>query len=598
MNGTRFLGVTLGFGVIVLDGLTGELKQFEAFPTYQINEELQDRFDTDSTRAVAGLTNLINNLESGDHLFVRTRNLGNLSGPTIQEEVKTLFRNLGSQQIDALSYDHLWLMSTRVGFPEETKEWVDPPGSGINEITQDTTLSFNRSEGYTRSPIIGPAKNWLSMLGNGNIPNATSEINIRVINPADQQILIDNFQIPGNRDLSTISALEYPFLQLRATLVDSSQAATPQMDAWTLFYEPTVELAIDPAATTLSADTLAIAQTLDVVASVLNLSTEAAPLATVTYTLTNALNEEAILARDSLRNLAPNTPYQSSVQIETTNLAGRNRLRIELAQPDIIEPFLLNNVLIREFVVLTDDQQPVMEVLIDNEMLPSDFEPVRNLQDPALPFVSSQPTIEINISDEGAFQLLTDTSLIELELDDVSIHFSDPNLQFQPGTQEKNEATIFFTPDLSGRDTTHTLFVRVFDPAGNEADQSPYQVHFRVQSAFEIESLYPYPNPMHTSTTFAFRLRGDNALQADDFRIRLYTLSGRLIREFDLIEEPALLDIPSLKIGWNKLQWDGTDQDGDLVAPGVYLYKVFLRADGQEFDVNNSTSVEKLVVLR
>ncbi len=599
VNGTRFLGVTLGFGAIVIDGLTGELKKYDSFPTFQISEDLEERFDTDSTRAVSGLTEFLNTIETGDYLFVRTRHLGNLSGPTMQEEVKTLFRNVGSQAIDTLSYEHLWLMTTRKGFPSETVEWVTPPQlSDINEIAADTSLFFNKSEGYTLSPKIGPAKSWQAVRGLAEVFNTSSSVQVDVLDGDDLTVLVDYLLLPASSDLSAISAEDHPFVQLRATLTDSSQATTPQLNSWSVFFDPTVELAIDPVATQLSADTLAVAQTLDITASILNLSDEPADLATLTFTLTNALNEESVLKTDTIRTVTPGNVYQSSLSLETTNLAGSNRIQISLDQPGIVEPFTLNNVLIREFVVLSDEQEPTLEILIDNEMLPSDFEPVTNLQEPALPFVSSQPTIEITISDEGAFQLLNDTSLVELELDDQTIHFADPQVQFEPGTREKNEAKIYYTPDLAGRDTTHTLFLRVFDPAGNEADQSPYQVHFRVQSAFEIESLYPYPNPMHTATTFAFRLRGDQAALADDFRIRIYTLAGRLIKEFDLIEEPSSLEIPSLRIGWNKLPWDGRDEDGDLIAPGVYLYKVFLRADGQSLNVNNSSSVEKLVVLR
>ncbi|MEM8486591.1 MAG: C25 family cysteine peptidase [Bacteroidota bacterium] len=599
VNGTRFLGVTLGYGVLVLDGLTGQLKDYASFPTYNISEDLQERFDTDSTRAVAGLTDMLTNLETGDYLFVRTRHLGNLNGPTIQEEVKQLFRDLGSQQIDGLTYSHLWLMTTRVGFPAETMEWVEPPSStSINEIAQDTTLFFNQSAGYTKSPLIGPASDWRTLSGTVTLPNTDSDISVNVLNPETGAILLENQQLSGSIDLSALDAVTYPYLQLEANVVDLSQASTPQLDAWTVFFEPTVELAIDPSATTFSADTLAVAQTLDIATAATNLSTRPAPLSVLTYTLTNASNEESVLARDTLRNLGPGAQYQSALQVETTDLAGTNRIRIALDQPGVTEPFLLNNVLIREFVVLTDNEEPLLEVLIDSEMLPADFQPVQNLQDPALPFVSTRPTIELTISDDGAFQLLNDTNLVQLELDDVTVHFSDPQVQFEPGTVEKNEARIVFTPDLSGRDTTHTLFARVFDPAGNEADNSPYQVHFRVQSAFEIESLYPYPNPMHTATTFAFRLRGDEAMQADDFRIRIFTLSGRLIKEFDLIEDPGLLEIPGLRIGWNKLGWDGRDADGDRVAPGVYLYKVFLSAAGESIDVNNSSSVEKIVVLR
>jgi flagellar hook assembly protein FlgD len=81
-------------------------------------------------------------------------------------------------------------------------------------------------------------------------------------------------------------------------------------------------------------------------------------------------------------------------------------------------------------------------------------------------------------------------------------------------------------------------------------------------------------------------------------RIRVYTLSGHIVREFDIVENPSLLDSGGLRIGWNKLTWDGTDEDGDPLATGVYLYKVFMRAEGQKIEVNNDAGLEKLVVLR
>ena len=433
----------------MLDGLTGELKDFASFPTYNINEDLQERFDTDSTRAVAGLTEMLTNLDAGDYLFVRTRHLGNLSGPVIQEEVKQLFRDLGSQEIDGLTYGHLWLMTTRVGFPAETMEWVEPPSnSAVNEIAQDTTLFFNQSAGYTRGPLVGPAAAWRTLTGSINLPNSASEVQLNIRNPQNDEILIENIPLPGPVDLSSLDAATFPYLQLEANVVDSSQASTPQLETWTVFFEPTVELAIDPAATIFSADTLAVAEQLDITAAVTNLSDQPAPLAVLTYTLTNAANEELVLTRDTLRTLAPGAQVQSQLQVETLDLAGINRIRIALEQPGVTEPFMLNNVLIREFVVLSDNEQPTLEVLIDSEMLPSDFQPVQNLQDPALPFVSTRPTIELNIADAGAFQLLNDTSLIQLELDDISIPFSDPQLQFEPGTRENNEARVVFTTRL------------------------------------------------------------------------------------------------------------------------------------------------------
>ena len=103
---------------------------------------------------------------------------------------------------------------------------------------------------------------------------------------------------------------------------------------------------------------------------------------------------------------------------------------------------------------------------------------------------------------------------------------------------------------------------------------------------------------MNSHTVFAFRLRGSDAMLFDEFRLRVYTLTGRLVREFDLVEEPYLLEAGGLRIDWNKLRWDGRDEDGDLIATGVYLYKVFARAEGEPMRVNSASGIEKLVVIR
>jgi len=599
VNGTLFENVTLGYGVLVINGTNGEVRDHNSFPTYQIREEFEIRFDTDSTRAMAGLDSLLTNLTPGDYVFVRTRHLGNMSGPVIQDEVKTLFRNLGSTAIDDISYNDLWLMVTRAGFPEETVEWVEPEGpSFTNEVVRDTSLFFMQSEGFTLSPPIGPARSWNSFIAASDLANAQSAVQVEVVDPNNQEVLIPGGPAGSIIDLSSISPTLYPYIRLKATLADSSQQSTPQLTSWEVAFDPTAELGIIPGDTRFLIDSVQISEPVVISTTIQNLSMAPSALPTLTYTLTDAFNQEQVVGTDTLSILEGGQSSTTEFSVSTESMSGANRLRIQLDQPGFEEPFTLNNLLIKEFFVQNDADKPQLEVLIDNEMLPANPEPVRNLQDPALPFVNAQPTIEIILSDSNPFQLLTDSSLFQIEFDREPISFSNPAIQFQPATEGSNEARVFFTPDLSGRDTTHTLFMRVFDVAGNEAEGSPYQVHFRVQADFEIESLYPYPNPMHAFTTFAFRLRGADALLAEEFRIRIYTVAGRLIQEFDLIDNPELLEIPGLRIGWNKLQWDGRDADGDQVAPGVYLYKVFLRSEGEEISVNNSSSIEKLVVLR
>jgi len=221
--------------------------------------------------------------------------------------------------------------------------------------------------------------------------------------------------------------------------------------------------------------------------------------------------------------------------------------------------------------------------------LPPDPDPVTNLQDPSLPFVSITPTIEILVGDNSRYFPLADTSLTEVRLDGELIPFSSSALQFEPASADNNEARLVFTPDLSGRDTTHTLRVEAEDARGNRLSD-PYQVHFRVQQDQVVRDLYPYPNPMNTHTTFAFRVEGGTQ-RPEDFRLRIYTLAGRLIRAFGASD---VNEGGGLRVGWNTLRWDGRDADGDRVATGVYLYRVVVRGENGTF----TGDVEKVAVIR
>jgi len=64
-------------------------------------------------------------------------------------------------------------------------------------------------------------------------------------------------------------------------------------------------------------------------------------------------------------------------------------------------------------------------------------------------------------------------------------------------------------------------------------------------------------------------------------------VAGRLIKTI----KPAISD---LKIGFNKnIVWDCRDEDGDIIANGVYFYKIKLVKDGKSL-----TSVHKLAIIK
>ena len=97
--------------------------------------------------------------------------------------------------------------------------------------------------------------------------------------------------------------------------------------------------------------------------------------------------------------------------------------------------------------------------------------------------------------------------------------------------------------------------------------------------------MYNFPNPFSRRTQFTFFIN-----QPADVVIKVYTVAGRLVQEFsDIRVDPAGLYISPV--------WNGRDRDQDLMANGVYLYKVVARSllPGQS---GSAEKIGKFVIAR
>ena len=83
-----------------------------------------------------------------------------------------------------------------------------------------------------------------------------------------------------------------------------------------------------------------------------------------------------------------------------------------------------------------------------------------------------------------------------------------------------------------------------------------------------ISNLLNYPNPFTTSTAFVFTLTGSEI--PGNLKIQILTVTGKIVREITKDE------LGPIRIGRNitEFKWDGTDQYGQRLANGVYLYRV------------------------
>ena len=142
-------------------------------------------------------------------------------------------------------------------------------------------------------------------------------------------------------------------------------------------------------------------------------------------------------------------------------------------------------------------------------------------------------------------------------------------------------------------DGPHSLSVRAWDVLNNSNIAS---LDFVVASTEDVvlDNVYNYPNPTSGQTRFVFEHNQPSGTAAS-VQVRIYALSGRPVRTIDTDEA-----LPSgvLAAGPVHVPWDGRDEDMNLLASGIYLYKVRVRVDNPDGGRSVSERIEKLAVIR
>lgn len=172
---------------------------------------------------------------------------------------------------------------------------------------------------------------------------------------------------------------------------------------------------------------------------------------------------------------------------------------------------------------------------------------------------------------------------------DISSRFeSDPN-SYRTGS-----VTFSFEDyPVPLEDGPHRLSVRAWDVLNNSAEE---QLDFFVSSVNDLvlRNVYNYPNPTSGRTRFIFEHNQPTGTSAD-VQIRIYTLAGRPIRT---IEADEALPSGILTAGPVQILWDGRDEDLNLVASGIYLYKVRVAMEGTDGEQQVSERIEKVAIIR
>ena len=200
--------------------------------------------------------------------------------------------------------------------------------------------------------------------------------------------------------------------------------------------------------------------------------------------------------------------------------------------------------------------------------------------------VSSKPHILIKLKDESKWLILDDTATTKVQVrypnGVIRPFFFNTNdtLKFTSAgaaPNADNTATIDFLPYFP-LDGDYELIVTGKDRSGNTAGNIEYKVGFQVINKPMISNMLNYPNPFTTSTAFVFTITGAEVPQ--NIKIQILTITGKIVREITKDE------LGPLHIGRNitEFKWDGTDQYGQKLANGIYLYRVVTNLNGRSLE--------------
>ena len=150
-----------------------------------------------------------------------------------------------------------------------------------------------------------------------------------------------------------------------------------------------------------------------------------------------------------------------------------------------------------------------------------------------------------------------------------------------PNTYQRGYVTFA----ISGlADGPHNIKVRAWDVNDNTGTGT---VDFIVVDGqvMDIAQLGNYPNPFSNSTHFVFE--HNHPFEQLDVQIEIYNISGALVK--NIKDNITTTDSRTVDI-----TWDGTDNGGNRLASGVYVYRLNISTDKGY----RSSAYQKLVIVR
>lgn len=491
-------------------------------------------------------------------------------------------RNSGymrSYNLSDNSFQEEWVLYTPYELYTFTYDWVKNfiIGSTFKPLGIPYTPSFYRFKGLYKdskaqlfSSIIGPAAKWKNLNFRIDSTGSFGKYNAFLLGLNKTGNSWDTLKtsLASSTSLSELDSYKYPFIKFGMNMVDSTMGISEPLKLKSIYigYDGSPELSLKKNNIVFAPDTLMQGFNTDLSVQVYNLGGTDADSVTLKYYENDS--DSAFIVNSKVK-----IPKDSSVVIKSTintsNWAPATLYDTKiLAETHYTEQYYFNNIAHNSFYISRDSLNPTFKITFDDKEISNDE------------IISARPKVVITLQDNSPLPI--DTTMFTLVLDGTQLYFSQPDIKFSTTSYPNTGAKIEWNPIL--KDGKHALDILAKDASGNFFDTVSHRTEFYVFNETDLKNVFNYPNPFKTDTYFTFELHGSQI--PDEFNIKVYTVAGRLIKDINVT--PSIL-----RVGFNKLYWDGKDQDGDEVANGVYFYKIVSKTGGVV-----KTATEKLAKVK
>jgi hypothetical protein len=217
-----------------------------------------------------------------------------------------------------------------------------------------------------------------------------------------------------------------------------------------------------------------------------------------------------------------------------------------------------------------------------------------------------RPSIDVNVQDQeftvGGYVsgtgiislLLSDANGIDVFDNSIRLYLNGievPDNDYVTSINLDNINRIPIKYQLNLGKGNYTLVTDCKDVNGNFNTR---EIQFIVNESFDIKNIGNYPNPVlgraqdpknDGRTRFTYVLTDD----ADDVKIKIYTVAGRLVKTFDnLPTGVGYHEYPRTLYGW-----DCKDETGITLANGAYFYKVIAKKGNKKIEKTMKMAILK-----